>query len=757
MNKRLKQAAALTVGFVMTLQAVSVLAADEMEATPDTVQAELLAEPVVSSLSVSGVFEATSQVRAVYQIEGGAGGALVEWQVSEDGGAFTTVAQGDSLIIDNSMATTINIGNGASAKIRKIRVAVTPMGGQTVYSEEYETAPALGPVNRVTNNPGNQLSTVQENTPEENVFTVGGKDMILLDQGSEGASRYMILAKNFYGLRAVEPKNAGWKGYNLNFNPQAYASDGNSMENKHVAYWLNSSEAGGFLDPESETGLPEAIRRHLDMNHEWRTEANKNMPNDYRFTAGVTLLSLSELKAYADKIGLVDNITAETTKLIWWLRTGYGNEPNSIMFVNGAADKLGQTERWTGNPAGIRPVFWLDEDFFRTEKIDNVLSAGQNVRASPDYSVLAAEDASLLYREAKDERCREMAWYIIEKEWACIAGHYHYPTKQWAGPHGRSYRDIRGNKLWTSLQLALGEQVQLTEELEIDFTTFRFRLECPEKYAAYFRKPIPAYEREIVSRGFTYPHFNMVQTATSYQTEAFTLGTFNRSEMWNQLRPLISYFGTAEQPYCMRMRVLRNFYDFSDSELLCVQDRNTALGIVGFANDRGNTHVCLDMLQDGKVTLSDLRIRFQIEGDLAGIRWEKTEEGAAFFCDSVSGKIFVPYCEFGDFEIRCELKESEEKNISCFDIILYHGEERTICLNDLKRCVCVFGLYMDTTPYQGEGPAAAVSDGIMRARWKPLEKQMEVTALDHADTWELTLGRSRQLLDGEWIIYDAKI
>lgn len=348
-----------------------------------------IVKPTVSDVTISGTFETTETAVANFTLGDScdAGKTIVEWQTAEfaDGesyGEYVTKAKGNEVVITNVMATAIEINTGAVSTRRLLRAAVTPVSadgvqGDTVYSEGVLVAPALGPINRVTNGNGNTLSVVNTNTPDEHVFTVAGKSFILLDETEETVPKYFILSKDYYGARKIEDVKANWSGYNTNFEP----TDRNttvSMEKKHISYWLNSSETGGFLNSENVEGLPAAVRAKLDMSHVWKTEANADMPNDYKFAAGVTLLSLTELKQYADKIGLVDDIATSGAAGGWWLRSGYGNEKESVMFVD--AKNVGQTTRWKGNPLAVRPAFYLTNDFFTTAKLENIAALGDNIK-----------------------------------------------------------------------------------------------------------------------------------------------------------------------------------------------------------------------------------------------------------------------------------------------------------------------------------------------------------------------------------------
>lgn len=305
----------------------------------------------------------------------------IEWEIAAetaDGvyGAYKKAGSGAEITLNNSMVTKIADNGDTTARV-KIRAKITPytadgIVGETAYSDELVTEPALGPIARGFTRPN-----ITPNSPATNVFIVDGREFVLLDTFTEnGVRSYFVIANDAYGKRAIDV-DAGWdlKGDN-NFTPddrkQSYP-----MEKKHMAYWLNSSEEGGFLNDASEQTLPTGIKAYIDMNRRWKTEASAERPNDYCFTAGVTLLSAREYQKYAEKIGyadLGDN---------WWLRTGYKGENAKNMYFKYGSAIEGEIERNIGKYENfVRPVFYLKDDFFRNVKLTfDVNTLGDNIKA----------------------------------------------------------------------------------------------------------------------------------------------------------------------------------------------------------------------------------------------------------------------------------------------------------------------------------------------------------------------------------------
>ncbi|MBO5059474.1 MAG: hypothetical protein J6C82_00990 [Clostridia bacterium] len=212
-------------------------------------------------------------------------------------------------------------------------------------------------------------------SPEENVFRLWGDDneFILLDVSEDNNSKFFVMAKSYFSKRAYS------SGKNQRFDPENPSS---------VAYFLNGEFLKkGITDSFTKRNyrLPEEIIEHINFNHSWTTEAGRvggDCPKEYVTKTGIALLSQTEYLKYQDKIGMTDgfdNLIHTPKYTGFWTRTGANS---SEMICVRAVTSVTQTLAWAINDAGlnIRPVFWLDIDFFREVPID-LSSAGENVKA----------------------------------------------------------------------------------------------------------------------------------------------------------------------------------------------------------------------------------------------------------------------------------------------------------------------------------------------------------------------------------------
>ena len=240
--------------------------------------------------------------------------------------------------------------------------AINNADGQTVVSEVTRTLDTLGPVNK-TSFTVNEVNDAK-NTPAENIFVVDGQNFILLGEFNSDTSKYYVMAEEFYGERA--------------FDGNGYAKFDVEVEG-NIGHFLNNEF---LLNGNSGKKLPESIITHIDNNHVWWTESGLSggdCESDYSFKAGVSLLSASEADVLYGKYGWQPKDDSGN----WWLRTQRGSGTtiqDNIFVMMGASEsnKGNAVEKACSDSCKIRPVFYLDKDFFSEVKLD-VAKTGKNI------------------------------------------------------------------------------------------------------------------------------------------------------------------------------------------------------------------------------------------------------------------------------------------------------------------------------------------------------------------------------------------
>jgi hypothetical protein len=294
-------------------------------------------------------------------ILGNTDNSTVQWQQSADKVNWTNIASGKNFKVTKNQAE------------KYIRAVVTPKDGRQgapegtpAETESIGRFPKnLGPINRVE---GSGLNTgSNESTPEENVFVIGDKSYILLDnKGEEG---FFVLTKDYYGQKAFSTQSAA--SANIRFNPS---------EETSVAYWMNSTD--GLLGS-GEYALDKAVSDHI-IEKRWTTEGGfpgTDMENDYTVAAKAVLLSQTELYQYRAKIGMLD-LPAWGEDAGWYTRSFRGTIKDQayqpLVVAHAATNKYQTLPVAYGTEALIRPAFYLDKDFFSQVKVD-VKRTGENV------------------------------------------------------------------------------------------------------------------------------------------------------------------------------------------------------------------------------------------------------------------------------------------------------------------------------------------------------------------------------------------
>lgn len=314
---------------------------------------------------------------------------------------------------------------------------------------------------------------------------------------------------------------------------------------------------------------------------------------------------------------------------------------------------------------------------------------------SPTYTIVAVEDIARMRRYFLDPESRALLDGLNAMAWESIAKHFHYPTRQWAGPHSRCYSTIQPVTFLYRVQRALGGGVEFVPEREIEekyleaipLELFRNETACPPEFLRYF---IGFPGDHDANCAYIKPGMGETPAlAAAWMTADYALSSFYHSTFWNQVRALLLYFGDAENPHGMALRCLHDFYDFASGAIHSVQREDTVVSVVNFATDGGDTHCNLDMVKDATIEASDLRLRFEISGVKTTDDVAVEEVGPGRFrldCRGASYWISVPYAVFGEGEASFAFSRGEGK--AFVDVILYMGEKKPIRFAELSKAAC---------------------------------------------------------------------
>lgn len=349
---------------------------------------------------------------------------------------------------------------------------------------------------------------------------------------------------------------------------------------------------------------------------------------------------------------------------------------------------------------------------------------------SPSYTWVVINCLASMLDYIKDEESRSLAEDLNDLAWRCLADHYHYKTKQWAGPHSRFYAMLEDDVLLMRIQRALNYQINLVpldkpdlaDELPMEF--FSTDSHCPEIYKYKFTElNKETFGNAVFAYGETPED---TEIAISYLSAPYTLGTFYKSIFWNQKRNHLAYFGIEDAPVYCGLKCLHDGYDYSSGVIVTAQDKNRTVSVIGFATDGGDTHCGLDLIKNASIKASDLRIRFEFGGAVENLSIYR-QEGNVFLAESseISVRITFPYIKFGDFDVFCEIVDEEghisetgdHKNVGhvkCVDAVLYHGSETILNFKEFEQCCCAATFEIAQKGLLSEEkPLAEVKDNVL--------------------------------------------
>lgn len=198
-------------------------------------------------------------------------------------------------------------------------------------------------------------------TPAEYKFTVDGQEFIMLDTAKNGTKTYFfVMSEGVYGTHPYSTATHEPYGW---FNPE---------DTNNVAYWLNNDF---WNNGNGGKALPDSLKQYI-AEWEWKTEAlrddagtghvpegYKNPSNPPKANCRLALVAAWEWAKYINRIGYPGQT--------WFFRSVRTVDiKNATTNIICHAGGLGYNSTTGYNTSrGIRPVFFLDADFFANCKI----------------------------------------------------------------------------------------------------------------------------------------------------------------------------------------------------------------------------------------------------------------------------------------------------------------------------------------------------------------------------------------------------
>lgn len=284
---------------------------------------------------------------------------------------------------------------------------------------------------------------------------------------------------------------------------------------------------------------------------------------------------------------------------------------------------------------------------------------------SPCYTPITIEELHHIHEETQDSISVTLAKRLHYMAWQMMAERYHPRTKEWAGPHSRSYSTM------------LGKYPDPRE------------LHCPEELLPYFSSEEERYLRCPI---FDEDEAGYQSYATTYMNADYCLGSFTKDMMWNQRRNLIAYVDNHGKAAYVQLRFLKDGKDFSSAVFTGVQEESDIVFGINMALDFGDWHPVLDPV-NGVIEAEDLRIRMEIGGYIEGVdsySLDKLDYDAAVVIGGQTARVKQLVALSDKGVPRLEITRSEQGGTLCIDYIIYDGPRNRFDFHEWNQAAWVF-------------------------------------------------------------------
>lgn len=353
---------------------------------------------------------------------------------------------------------------------------------------------------------------------------------------------------------------------------------------------------------------------------------------------------------------------------------------------------------------------------------------------SPTYTMVALDELSRMRKYIIDPEMKPMIDSLYNIGWEIVATHFHQPTHQWSGPHSRCYSTLVRNSFYGNLYRATDGQLNFGSD-EPEITEHRIAHDLPDQYLHYFTR----FSGHRVERDTFLMAENPI-LGTTYLTDQLSLASVNRTNFWNQRRPILGYWSGTENTNYLQVRFLHDLYDFSAGNVFSVQDQDEILSGVNFATNGGDTHTSLDRLDNGKFSARDLRLRLEFHHlDLDDVQLpDSPEQPVTFSSDGLTFSFYSPVQQFDGSEPFWTKGEDVAEEEAWIDLVFYEGEEKAFDLSAMDQAA--FGLAIKIHPTESIDPETVkhkISEGKLELNWNgkeisiPMKPMKENELLDN--------------------------
>lgn len=296
---------------------------------------------------------------------------------------------------------------------------------------------------------------------------------------------------------------------------------------------------------------------------------------------------------------------------------------------------------------------------------------------SPPYACVSLGECERTLQLVRDPATREAAESLRCTTWEIMAGSFHAPTQQWAGPHSRTSRDRLRPRTVDFLSRRTGVVLHVHPSMVEEDMPTRYAvvqpLPCPRELVQHFRATdsVPRQIRQTFIRGQT-PAETVI--GTTWFAEDCCVGSVNQATFWTQRKPLIAYWRTDQDPAVVfRVRFLHDGRDFASMGIVTAQDGPRTLSLIRPVRGQGDWHPRLDRPTDGLFEATDLRLRCELRA--VGVEGERLPGGRFVLAAGERRAVIHPLAgHFAGDDVIWEL--GSEKDHVYLDAVCYQGESR---------------------------------------------------------------------------------
>lgn len=344
---------------------------------------------------------------------------------------------------------------------------------------------------------------------------------------------------------------------------------------------------------------------------------------------------------------------------------------------------------------------------------------------SPAYSLDALDELQRMKNHFLQPEIIKMVDYLYEVGWNMVASHFHVTSGQWSGPHCRTYHTILQQGIYGIFKQASDGLVDFGYEPSRPYVKLRHQM--PQKALKYFTNPVfPRTQIDTFSRS------NPLIVGTTELTKVYSIGTVNKTMMWNQRRAFLVYWGTVKTPKYMHVRFLKDDYDFCSANMDSKQDKSAVLAGFTFTTSSGDKHYTLDKLENGTFKAKDLRLRFEFGNCKSeNINLPKNIfDTFTLSMDSLEFNFKLLNFEMDNLTGKWS-KGFDEKN-GWLDFVLYSGPEKEFDLKSIEKAYMALAFSLNK---KYEKPIVfntktTLKDGKLKVKWNKSEIEIPVKPID---------------------------